>query len=51
MERMRIWRTQKNAQASGIAAAIATAENKEYVVPVRENKKKKKEINLDDALI
>ena len=51
MERMRIWRTQRNAQASGIAAAIATAENKEYVVPVRENKKKKKEINLDDALL
>ena len=51
MENMKRWRADKKAQASGIAAAIATMETHEYIVPTRENKKVKKEINLDDALL
>ena len=51
MAEMKSWRTNKKAQAGGIAAAIANTEVKEYVAPVRENKTKKKEINLDDALL
>ena len=45
------WRAGKKAQASSLAAAIINTEVKEYIVPVQENKKKKKEINLDDALL
>ena len=51
MMEMKAWRSSKKAQASSIAAAIANTEMKEYNAPVRENKTKKKEINLDDALL
>ena len=51
MNNMKAWRADKKARASSIAAAIANTEMKEYVVPVRENTKKRKEINLDDALL
>jgi hypothetical protein len=51
MAQMKAWRADQKARASGIAAAIAHTEMKEYVVPIKENKKKKEEINLDDALL
>ena len=51
MANMKAWRADKKARAGSIAAAIANTETKEYIVPVKENKKKKKEINLDDALL
>ena len=51
MAEMKAWRSNRKAQASGIAASIANTEMKEYAAPVRENKTKKKEINLDDALL
>ena len=51
MANMKSWRAGKKAQASSLAAAIINTEVKEYIVPVQENKKKKKEINLDDALL
>ena len=51
MANMKSWRAEKKARAGSIAAAIANTETKEYIVPVKENKKKKKEINLDDALL
>jgi hypothetical protein len=51
MDKMKSWRAHQKAQASSIAAAIATTETKEYIVPIRENVKKKEEINLDDALL
>ena len=51
MANMKAWRAEKKARASSIAAAIANTETKEYIVPIKENKKKKKEINLDDALL
>ena len=51
MANMKAWRAEKKARAGSIAAAIANTETKEYIVPIKENKKKKKEINLDDALL
>ena len=51
MAEMKKWRAAGKAQAGGIAAAIATTQMKEYVVPVRENKRKKEEINIEDALL
>ena len=51
MANMKKWRATKKAQANSIAAAAINMETKEYIVPVRENTKKKKEINLDDALL
>ena len=51
MANMKAWRADKKARAGSIAAAIANMETKEYVVPVQEHKKEKKEINLDDALL
>ena len=51
MSEMRKWRAAKTSVASGIIAAIATTETKEYVVPIQENNKKRAEINLDDALL
>ena len=51
MSEMKQWRAQKKAQAGVIAAAIANMETKEYVVPIKENTRKKEEINLDDALL
>ena len=51
MNEMKVWRANQKATASSIAAAIAHTTTKEYLVPVRENNKKKEEINLDDALL
>ena len=51
MANMKAWRADRQARASSIAAAIANTETHEYVVPVKENTSKKKEINLDDALL
>ena len=51
MSEMKVWRANQKATASSIAAAIANTTTKEYIVPVRENHKKKEEINLDDALL
>ena len=51
MAQMKAWRADQKARAGGIAAAIAHTEMKEYVVPIKENKKKREEINLDDALL
>ena len=51
MANMKAWRAKKKAQAGSIAAAISTMETKEYIVPIKENTTKKKEINLDDALL
>lgn len=51
MAEMKKWRAAKTSVASGIIAAIATTETKEYVVPIQENNKKRAEINLDDALL
>ena len=51
MAEMKKWRAQGKARAGGIAAAMAMPEEKEYIVPVRENTHKKEEINLDDALL
>ncbi len=51
MEKMRKWRAQKKAIAGSLAAAIANTEIKERIVPVKENTSKRKEINLDDALL
>ena len=51
MANMKAWRADRQARASSIASAIANTETHEYVVPVKENTSKKKEINLDDALL
>ena len=51
MMEMKKWRAEKKAQAGSIAAAIAATETKEYVVPIKENTKKKEKLNLDDALL
>lgn len=50
MEKMREWKKNEQARASSIAAAIANTPMKEYIVPIKENVSKKKEINLDDGL-
>ena len=50
MEDMRKWKEQKKAEGSSLAAAVANTEMKEYIVTIRENNKKKKEISLDDGL-
>jgi len=50
MNEMKAWRADKRARAGSIAAAIANTETHEYVVPIQEKKKEKKEINLDDGL-
>ena len=51
MANMKAWRADRQARAGSIAAAIANTETHEYVVPIKENTSKKKEINLDDALL
>ena len=51
MSNMKKWRATKQAQASSLVAAMVNMETKEYIVPVQEKKKKKEEINLDDALL
>jgi hypothetical protein len=50
MEETRKWKEQKQAEGASMAAAIANTEMKEYVVPIRENKTKRKEISLEDGL-
>lgn len=51
MENMRKWRANKNAQAGSLIAAMANMEVVEHKVLARENISKRKEINLDDALL
>ena len=51
MSNMKAWRADQKARASSIAAAIANTEVHEHVVKIRENTNKKREINLDDALL
>lgn len=51
MHAMQSWRAEQKAKASSIAAAIASMNTTEYIVPITENKKVKKEFNLDDALL
>lgn len=51
MANMKAWRADRQARAGSVAAAMAATETKAYVVPVQENNAKKKEINLDDALL
>lgn len=51
MQNMKVWRANKKAQGGNIAAAIANMETHEYIVPIRDKKNVKKEINLDDALL
>ena len=48
---MKAWQASQRAKAGSLAAAIANTEMKEYIPPVRESTVKKKEINLDDALL
>ena len=48
---MKAWRADKQALAGSIAAAIANTKMHEYIVPIEEKRKKKKTINLDDALL
>ena len=50
MANMKAWRADKKARAGSITAAVSTMETKEYIVPIQERKKVKKEINLDDGL-
>jgi len=50
MAQTKSWKADKQARAGSIAAAIANTETHEYVVPIQEKKKEKKEINLDDGL-
>lgn len=49
--KMKAWKASKKAQAGSIAAAMAQDKEREYIVPVQENTSKRKEINLDDALL
>lgn len=51
MEGMRKWRATKKAQAGSVVAAMANTEVIKNKVLVRENTTKRKEINLDDALL
>lgn len=51
MAEMKKWRANKKATAGSIAASIATMETKEYIVPIKENTRKREKLNLDDALL
>ena len=51
MSNMKSWRANKKAQGGNLVAAISNMETKEYIVPIKEKKKVKHEINLDDALL
>lgn len=48
---MKAWKATEKAKAGNIAAAISQMNVKEYIAPVKENTRIKKEINLDDALL
>lgn len=51
MANMKAWKNSQAAKASSIAAAISNTNIQERIIlPVREKKKEKKEINLDDYL-
>lgn len=50
MANMKAWRADQKARASSITAAIATTEMREYIVPIQEKKKEKKEVSLEDGL-
>lgn len=51
MNQMNKWRATKKAQANSLAVAMASMENAtEYVVPVQENRKERKQTSLDDGL-
>ena len=51
MEKMRDWKKKKQAQASGLAAAIANTTVNEKLITIKENNNKKKEIDLDEGLL
>ena len=51
IEEMKKWKKNRAAQGSGMAAAILNTQVTEAKVKVRENNEKRKEINLDDALL
>ena len=51
IEEMKKWKKNRAAQGSGMAAAILNTQITEAKVKVRENNEKRKEINLDDALL
>lgn len=50
IEKMRVWKKEQAAKASSLAAAMANTEMKEYIVPVRENTSKKKEIDISEGV-
>ena len=50
MEETRAWKEKKKAEGASIAAAVANTQMKEYIVPIRENKSKRKETSLEDGL-
>lgn len=50
MEETRKWKEKKKAEAASIVAAVAHTPMKEYIVPIRENNSKQKEISLDEGL-
>ena len=49
MEETRRWKEKKAAEGTSLAVA-ANTEMKEYIVPIRENNSKQKEISLDEGL-
>lgn len=51
MVEMKAWRAEQKAKASGLAASAANTQVVEHRVLIRENTKKRAEINLDDALL
>lgn len=50
VEKMRVWKNQQSVKAGSIAAAVANTEMKTYIVPVRENTHKKKEIDISEGV-
>lgn len=50
MERTKKWHAAQRAKASSIAAAIAQAPQKEYIVPISEHTNPKNEVDLEDGL-
>ena len=51
MEEMKKWKATKRGEAGSLAAAMANTTIVEHDAPIREYRPKKKEINLDDALL
>lgn len=50
VERMKAWKRAQTAKASGLTAAMTSTEMKEYIVPIRENNEKKKEIDISEGV-